>query len=147
MKETEIREAWRKCDYCNTAKKNSQMTTGIRGGVRTIRNICKFCESARKREYYNRTAEKQKQKSINRVASGKSAECSRRMNAKHPEKISARKKAQEAVLSGKLIKEPCRDCSAEKVEGHHPDYSKPLEVIWLCKTHHSFIHRKQPINA
>jgi len=77
----------KKCDYCNTIRENSQMTTGIRGGVRTIRNICKFCENARKREYYNRTPEKQKQKLKDRIASGKSAECSRRMREKYPEKV------------------------------------------------------------
>jgi hypothetical protein len=27
-------------------------------------------------------------------------------------------------------------------QGHHPDYSKPFEVVWLCQLHHSEEHRK-----
>ena len=27
-------------------------------------------------------------------------------------------------------------------ERHHPDYSKPKEIIWLCKKHHEIIHQK-----
>ena len=26
-------------------------------------------------------------------------------------------------------------------ERHHPDYSKPLEIIWLCRKHHKELHR------
>ncbi len=30
----------------------------------------------------------------------------------------------------------CSDCGETKVEAHHEDYSKPLDVEWLCKKHH-----------
>lgn len=42
----------------------------------------------------------------------------------------------------KLHREPCLVCGIEKAEAHHPDYSKPLDIIWLCKEHHEKIHRK-----
>lgn len=47
----------------------------------------------------------------------------------------ARNQVRIAVKKGLLKKEPCY-CGEVKVEGHHPDYSKPLEVIWACKKHH-----------
>ena len=42
-----------------------------------------------------------------------------------------------AIRKGRLQKGPCRDCgTTEYVHAHHADYSKPLEVIWLCPTCH-----------
>ena len=54
----------------------------------------------------------------------------------------ARNKVRKAVLSGKLIKPLyCVACGKKcKVEGHHRDYNKPLDVIWLCKDCHAFVH-------
>jgi len=46
-----------------------------------------------------------------------------------------------AIKTGKVLKTPCHVCGSEKVEGHHPDYSRPLDVVWLCKEHHLEIHR------
>ena len=31
-------------------------------------------------------------------------------------------------------------CNRTDVEGHHHDYSKLLDVIWVCKLHHKRIH-------
>lgn len=55
-------------------------------------------------------------------------------------KESARRKLNRAIQSGIILKSPCIICGAEKSEGHHIDYSKPLEVVWLCRSHHSAIH-------
>jgi len=48
---------------------------------------------------------------------------------------------QTAVSNGSLIRQPCCVCgSVEKIEAHHDDYTKPLEVMWLCKLHHGQRH-------
>lgn len=38
---------------------------------------------------------------------------------------------------GKLIPKPCEVCGRKSpIEKHHEDYSKPLQVRWLCPEHH-----------
>lgn len=51
-------------------------------------------------------------------------------------KYLARRKVGRAVHSGRLTRLPCQVCGDVKSEGHHDDYSKPLEVTWLCRIHH-----------
>lgn len=46
-----------------------------------------------------------------------------------------------ALKKGTLKKLPCIKCKSENVHAHHPDYSKPLEVIWVCPLHHKQIHK------
>ena len=45
-----------------------------------------------------------------------------------------------------ILKRPhrCSRCGAKcKPHGHHPDYSRPLAVIWLCFCCHKAEHRYQ----
>ncbi len=41
-----------------------------------------------------------------------------------------------AIREGKLTPKPCEICGEPRTQAHHEDYSKPLEVKWLCKNHH-----------
>ena len=66
----------------------------------------------------------------------------KRRRDKNPWKIRARKLLGRAVSSGVIKKLPCEKCGViEDVHGHHEDYSKPLEVNWLCRQHHTEEHR------
>lgn len=47
-----------------------------------------------------------------------------------------------AVRQGKIKRGACVICHKKAVDGHHDDYSKPLEVIWLCRQCHAKFHRK-----
>lgn len=47
-----------------------------------------------------------------------------------------------AIKAGALLRQPCEVCGKIKVDAHHDDYAKPLEVRWLCKSHHNEHHRK-----
>ena len=45
-----------------------------------------------------------------------------------------------ALSQGKIKREPCRVCGDPKSGGHHEDYTRPLDVIWLCAKHHAEAH-------
>jgi ribosomal protein S27AE len=55
---------------------------------------------------------------------------------------SARNRVREAILSGKMTRpDVCSKCGSNgQVIGHHNDYSKPLEITWLCLKCHRNIH-------
>ena len=49
-----------------------------------------------------------------------------------------------AIRSGKMVKpDNCEKCEATgKIHGHHCDYAKPLEVMWLCPQCHDDWHKE-----
>lgn len=61
-----------------------------------------------------------------------------------PEDDEARKKAHSmattAIRAGYLKPKPCEHCGVTKVDAHHPDYSRPLDVVWLCRSCHMKLH-------
>jgi hypothetical protein len=59
---------------------------------------------------------------------------------KYPEKYIARTAVNNAIRDGRLMPKPCVICGDNEVHGHHEDYSKPLEVVWLCPRHHKDAH-------
>jgi len=58
------------------------------------------------------------------------------------EKANAHSIVSKAVKDGNLIiPATCSCCGKDcKPEGHHEDYSKPLEVTWLCRSCHKYLH-------
>lgn len=54
----------------------------------------------------------------------------------------ARWKVRRAIASGRLVRLPCETCGATPAHGHHDDYSKPLDVRWLCPKHHREHHAR-----
>jgi hypothetical protein len=72
-----------------------------------------------------------------------------RMRAKYPERFKAREKVRKAVERGVLHRPfTCSDCKLPKgdIEAHHEDYSKPLQVLWVCRECHE-IRDKQCSNS
>jgi len=47
-----------------------------------------------------------------------------------------------ALRDKKIFKGLCEVCGSSFVHGHHDDYTKPLEVRWLCPTHHKQWHKE-----
>ena len=71
----------------------------------------------------------------------KTADRISRWQQANPEKHRAHVAVMNAIRHGKIVSQPCVVCGDKKSEGHHPDYSKPLEVVWLCRKHHMMLHR------
>lgn len=60
---------------------------------------------------------------------------------RNPAKRAAHIATGNAIRDGRLTRQPCEVCGELKAQAHHDDYSKPLDVRWLCSTHHAEWHR------
>lgn len=122
------------CPICNTLKPTDEYYRN-RFKKNGIEYMCKICSKEIRRSYRISNNinlyEKRKHK---KTISKKFKEKENLLNAIH-------KKVQRAVRSGRLIKMPCEICGNINSLAHHNDYSKPLEVIWLCHQHHKDMHQ------
>ena len=60
-----------------------------------------------------------------------------------PEKDYARSVVNNAITAGKMSRGACEvgvDCYG-RIEAHHDDYDRPLDIRWLCQRHHELHHR------
>jgi hypothetical protein len=90
---------------------------------------CKTCQRAYCSKHYARNRDS----AIARV---------KQWGESHPEAAKAHEIVNRAIRNGSLSRHRCEECGDPKAEAHHPDYLKPLEVIWLCRAHHKAIHLK-----
>ena len=65
---------------------------------------------------------------------------------KNIKKYEAHKALKRAVYNNVVIKTQCFVCGNNKVEAHHPDYDRPLDVIWMCRQHHRETHQMLIVN-
>jgi len=54
----------------------------------------------------------------------------------YPERNKAHTAVHRALKNGTLFQLPCEVCNSLDSEAHHDDYSKPLEVRWMCHKDH-----------
>lgn len=109
-------------------------------------NKCKECTKLdvswnykKNRAYF---AEYEKNRSQRPERKAKAIEYQRNRRANNPEQYKAHCIVNNAIRDRKLIPQPCEICGTEPAQAHHPDYSKPLEVQWLCRVHHLQKHGK-----
>lgn len=105
---------------------------------------CKECakEAVRKNYRANRLHyveyERQRFKDPSRKAAFLKYQRQRRK--RFPHKSVAWSAVSNAIRDGKLVRLPCEKCGNPKSQAHHTDYSKPLDVQWLCFKHHREAH-------
>ena len=132
----------KKCFKCGENKllsefyRHSQMADGHV-------NKCKHCNKMDVRQ--NRHDRVEYYREYDRKRGGRQTdEYRQKYKEAYPLKARARSAVGNAVRDGRLCKSSeCETCgSTFAIHGHHDDYSKPLEVRWLCATCHHQWHAK-----
>ncbi len=62
---------------------------------------------------------------------------------RHPERNKIAQQTAWAYKTGKIKWQPCEICKTKiDLQKHHPDYTKPLEIKWLCRKCHTELHKQ-----
>jgi len=129
---------WRECKDCGYAFDLEDMGSLWKSTDRKWKSwYCKDCFNVRQTkrlvEYFH-------------TPKGKIAiyKANKKSEKKYPEKQRARQLLWWHKKQGNIIKpEVCSFCGTNgRIEGHHKDYSKPLDVIWFCKICHSIADKE-----
>ena len=135
--------ATKTCFKCGIEKpidkfyKHPQMADGHLGKCKVCTKLDVSNNYASKREQY---AEYERKRFQNPERKEAALESQRRRRRKFPEKASAYATVSYAVKNGRLERQPCEICGDTQSQAHHSDYSKPLDVRWLCFKHHRELH-------
>jgi hypothetical protein len=108
-------------------------------------NKCKECTKSDSRKTYEkiqsipelaiRERKRQRIKESKRRIEGKTKKYKKQLRRSPASDILSR-----AIRSKIIEKKPCEVCGKIRAQGHHEDYSKPLDVVWLCIRHHNDRH-------
>ena len=136
-------EKFQKCITCGeTFPLTKEYFKKAKNAKSGLSSQCIICIRAHDRKYSRdyRLAHPEWKEMDNKRSRTKQMELKKEYDKKYPERVSARGKVGYATRTGKLVKRPCVICGAVPALAHHEDYSKPLEVIYLCPLHHKAIH-------
>ena len=108
---------------------------------------CGACRKCKHRAYMQKWYAKNRDHVLTQIkerrTTGNMAKYERERYANDAE-FNKRKKARNAISirlkRGTIQRGCCEVCGAEKTQAHHVDYNRPLDVRWLCNTHHRAIH-------
>jgi uncharacterized protein (DUF983 family) len=102
---------------------------------------CKWCSAQRNAQVWQT---KPKRRGHTEADKARWREAMRRHRRKYPEREKARAAISRRMFRGTIVRPTnCQRCGEQrKVQAHHADYSKPLDVLWLCSVCHREQHRR-----
>lgn len=129
------------CNNCR-AKKDIGMFYKWSRGPDGYRVSCKECTNAQnaKSSIKNPAAVLRAKSKYKELHKEDAVENCAKYRKGNPIKYNAHKKVHVAVRNGTLVRKSCEVCGSTKTVAHHDDYSKPLDVRWLCSSHHREWH-------
>lgn len=150
-----IPDKLRVCNICGCTNEETSFYHGVTSRCAECHKKCVRKNRAEKIEYYRaydakRFQEQPQRRAANeayaRTPRGKaqSIASKKKWLALNQVKRRAHIKVGNAVRDGILLKPvSCQICGAtdRRLHGHHEDYSRPLEVIWVCPPCHREFHK------
>lgn len=107
------------CKKCNKLKPENQFNKN-KSYKDELRTDCRECQSKYNKEWFQQNRDVRNAQKL-------------RDQANHRDRVHARNLAYNKVP----LEKKCESCSStENLHRHHPDYTKPLEVITFCETCH-----------
>lgn len=151
----------KKCSKCHVIKpfQDFDDRAGSKDGKR---GQCKACLRARLRDTYRRNPEPkltrqrerrqcdtERVRDVERRSYGRHRserrQSNQQWNARNDAGYRAHIALNNAVALGKIARpSTCEKCGkVGHVDGHHADYDKPLDVVWLCRSCHVRLTREE----
>lgn len=146
----EVKEPTKRCPRCTRHLPPTEFYVYRRTGG--LQSYCKACSKKSSMEHVKSEEAKQRHREWERAwwqtQQGKAchARSSKAHALRHPTKMTARQAINHQVRVGKVIRpDYCKRCGIantpiangrSSIQAHHRDYSKPLEVEWLCPECH-----------
>ena len=112
-----------RCSYC---KIDFDKDAGFPFGNGRFK--CRTCNTKHAKKYRENNRQK-----INQIAY--------KSMYKNMDKHLARLRVYYQIRNGRMVKKECEKCGNAVTEAHHRDYSKPLDVQWLCRICHASLHK------
>lgn len=150
----------KQCTQCNETKdltefyKHPQAADGYLNQCKTCKKASQAKIRLNNHEYYkaydrnrpNKEERNKQQKEYQATEKGKEvrAKATTNYRTNNPLKYKAHCLVNNAIKNGNLIRPAnCEICGVEcKPHGHHNDYTKPLEINWLCNKCHKQWHKE-----
>ena len=146
-----------KCKGCGKSKIDGAVFGPHKASKNGLRSRCNECRRKKYQEnrelilkkakiYYqeNKNEIKEKHKKYFNTKAGKEARLrgQRKQRVNYPHKVRAQSQINNELKMGRIIRPTiCSLCGCDCTpDGHHWDYDKPLDVVWVCRQCHCDIH-------
>lgn len=144
------------CNVCGVTSDAAEFYTGLKSRCKECHKRLVKENRKEKEEYYkkydaerfqNDPRVRDRHRKYRKTEKGKASMAAAREKwlQDNSDKKAAHTILNNAVRDGRVQKpKVCSSCGVSgRIEGHHEDYTKPLDVVWLCRSCHVRTHREK----
>ena len=131
------------CNSCDKTKGKAQFGSRV-ASIDGLSAKCKDCQRAYDKARLRNPGRMKARREYQKTTKGKIAHANacKTWIEKNEKKRACHVIVGNALRAGILTSSTCEVCGEADTHGHHDDYNSPLDVRWLCNTHHNEWHRE-----